>query len=640
MVGVLPPFSFYRKADYYAPLSFALDKYGLLHRENHNNLSASARLKPGVSLEQARAQFQTIAAKLAAAFPSENGGMQVPIVPLRQMLSGDSRGTVLMLLGAVGLVLLVACSNVANLLIARASTRQKEIAIRAAIGASRAQIVQQTLIECLVLASAGAIAGLVAARLSTGALLRLFPDAGNTGGIDIDWRVMAFAFGAALFTALLFGLFPALQVTRLSLTDAMKESVKSTGGSRLRKALIVSEVAVAVVLLVGSGLLMRSLFGLLNVQPGFRTEHLLVARVSIADVEGADISQQVTFFERLLERARVLPGVKSAGTVSFIPLVPDESSDMVFYFEDRPIPPKGQFPDALHRVASPGYFEAMGIPLLKGRLFDASDGRIPPLKRDMETMMAWWRQTEFKVLINETMAKRFWPNQDPIGKSFRPGFPEMKGPRATIIGVVGATRHYGLGSEPGPEFYDSLSMFPNNSHYLVLRTSGEPLSLAQAVRKLVAETDSGAVVTNLRTMEDVVSASVADRKTNVGLLGTFGGLALVLATVGIYGVMAYLVTRRKREIGIRMALGAETSQVMRSVLAEALLLAGIGIVAGTALGFALTRWIASMLYGITAIDAPTYIGVASLLLAATALASWIPARRAMRVDPAVALRGE
>ena len=642
VAGILPPFHFSRKADFYVPIGVALDQFGFNMRENHNNLSVFARLKPGVSIQQAQAQFKTLAAKLEHDYPQANGGLKIPMVPLRETLTGDARSEVLILLGAVGLVLLVACSNVANLLLARASLRQREIAIRAAIGASRAQVIQQSLAECLLLALAGAGLGLVIARLSISALVRLFPVTENVGGVMLDWRVLAFALLAALCTAILFGLFPALQITRMSLTDSMRTAGRSggaIGGVPMRKTLIVSEMAIAVVLLVGSGLLIRSLYHLLSVDPGFRPEHVLVAGVNIGDGAGGDMSRQVAFYERLVQRAQTLPGVKVASTASFLPFTGDSSS-MVFYSDDRPIPQKGQFPDALHRIVSPGYFEAMGIPLLKGRLFDVSDGRMPPLKRDIKLIMEWWRRTDFKVVINETMAKTYWPGQDPIGKTFRPGFPDMKGPAVTVIGVVGAAHNWGLDSAPSMEFYDSSYLFPSMSNNLVLRTEGDPLALAQAVRTVVHEMDSNAVVTNVRSMEAVVSASVAGRRKNIGLLTTFAGLALLLAIVGTYGVMAFLVAQRRREIGIRMALGATGPSVMVSVVREALLLAGIGIVAGMLLSLALSRLVASMLYGVQATDALTYGSVAGLLLTATAAASYLPARRATLVDPAVALRAE
>ena len=411
------------------------------------------------------------------------------------------------------------------------------------------------------------------------------------------------------------------------------------GGVPMRKVLIVSEMAIAVVLLAGSGLLIRSLYSLLSVDPGFRPDHVLVAAVDIADSEEGDMSRQVQIFERIVQRVEALPGVKVAATASFIPFS-ENSSEMVFYSDDRPIPQKGQFPDALHKIASPGYFQAMGIPLLKGRVFDASDGRMPPLKRDMGAMLAWWRKTDFKVVINETMAKTYWPNQDPIGKTFRPGFPDMKGPAVTVIGVVGDAKHWSLSSKTGMEFYDSSYLFPSFGQHLVLRTAGDPLMLAQAVRTAVREVDASAVVTDVQTMEAVVSKSVSGRRTNIGLLATFAGLALLLAVVGTYGVMAYLVAQRRREIGIRMALGAATSSVLRSVLREALALSAAGIAIGAVASFALSRLIASMLYGVQATDVTTYGTVAVLLLGATAAASYLPARRATQVDPAIALRSE
>jgi putative ABC transport system permease protein len=640
VVGVLPPFHFSRTSDYYIPIGLVLDAFGFNMRENHNNLRSYGRLKAGATISQARAQFATLAAKLEHDYPQANGGMKIPILPLRESVAGEARTELLVLLGAVALVLLVACANVANLLLARASLRRREMAIRAAVGASRAQIVQQTLVESLLLALASAGLGLVAAQSSLDLLVRLFPVTENVGGVVLDWRVLTFALLAAVLTAVVAGLFPALQITRLSLTDSMRNGDRAVSGVPMRKVLIVSEMAIAVVLLAGSGLLIRSLYRLLSVDPGFRPEHVLVAAVDLPDTADSDMSRQAQFFERLVQRAETLPGVKIAANVSHIPF-DNNTSSTVFYSDDRPIPQKGQFPDAIHKVTSPGYFKAMGIPLLKGRLFDSTDGRMPPLKRDMKTLMAWWQKTDFKVVINETMAKRYWPNQDPIGKTFHPGFPDMKGPVSTVIGVVADARHENLATPPAMEYYDSAYLYPSfGNYYIVLRCEGDPLALAQTIRATVHDLDPAAVVTRVRTMDNVVSSSLSGRRTNLGLLVTFAGLALLLAVVGTYGVMAYLVAQRRREIGIRMALGAAGSQVMTSVVREALLLAGVGIVVGLLLSVAASRLVSSMLYGIQATDTFTYVAVSVLLLLATAAATYLPARRAMRVDPAVALRSE
>lgn len=641
VIGVLPPeFRFYRAMDVLIPISDAVTRQILYMRENHNSVYAIARLKEGVTLEKAQAQMSTIAARLVTTYPSSNTGIGATVTGLRERVAGDSRQPITMLLGAVSLVLLIACVNVANLLLARASDRKKEMALRAALGASRWHVIQQLLTESVLLAIAGGALGILLARWSFAGLIRLVPASLVAGGLSIDFRVLGFTLLVSLLTGVLFGLFPALDGLRVNLSDAMRDGTRTTGASsrgRLRDALVVAEVALSLVLLVGAGLLLRTLDKLMNVRLGFQTEHMLTARVSLPDSDAISAEQASAFYDRLVERAQAMPGVKSAGSIDQIPLG-GRFSSAVFYRSDRPIPPRGKLPAADQRAPSPQYFRTMGIPLLRGRLFTPADGRISNFRRDK--ILEWFRGRTFAVLINETMARRFWPNEDPIGKGFRFGFPEMNGPLLTVIGVVGDTRDYGPDAEAPPIWYWSGYQVPRQNVTLVIRSEGEPEALAAAVRRATAELDASALVTDVRTAEQLVSGAVASRRLNMLLLAIFAGLALLLAVVGIYGVMAYAVNRRSHEIGVRLAMGATAGDIMRLVIGKAALLGGLGIAIGAVAALGLTRLISGMLFGVKATDPLTFGCVAAALFGAAIIASYTPARRATRVSPLTALRCE
>jgi len=404
-------------------------------RENHNSVWVIARLKEEATLEQAQSQMSTIAARLEKTYPESNTNIGARVLSLRERLSGDSRRTIAMLLGAVCVVLLIACVNVANLLLARAADRKKEMALRAALGASRRDIMVQLLTESVLLAAAGGALGVLLAWWSFSGLVRLVPASMAAGGLSIDLTVLGFTLLVSLLTGVLFGLVPAVDGWRVNPREALREGTRTTGSSsrgRLRDALVVSEIALALVLLAGAGLLLRTLNHLMNVRLGFQTENILTARVSLPDADAITPVQASLFYDRLIQRVQEMPGVRAAGTISHIPLGGSYAS-AVFYRADQPVPPRGQFPAADQRWATPEYFSAMGIPLLRGRLFTPADGRIGNFTRDK--LLDWFRSTSFSVVINETMARRFWPNEDPIGKSFRFGFPEMKGSLLTIIGA-------------------------------------------------------------------------------------------------------------------------------------------------------------------------------------------------------------
>jgi predicted permease len=643
IAGVMAPFNWQRTADIYAPIVFAQDKWGLNLREDRSNTGVTARLKPGVTIEQARAEMKLIAARLAKQYPGANGGVTAVVIPLREYIGGGIRQPVLLMFGAVGLLLLVACANVAGLLLARAAVRQREMAIRIALGAGRFRLVRQLLTESLLLALAGAVIGVAVAQVSFAGLQRIFPAVENLGGIGIDVRVLAFAVLAAAVTAVLFGLAPAVQFTRPYMVDAIKAGGRGARGGAIRlhtrKVLVVSQVALAVVLSVGAGLLIRSLLAVLQTDPGFRPEHVVVAPILPQDSKDADLARNSQLLRDVTERLAAVPGVEAVGAIDALPFSNPYSSAN-FYRDDRPVPPPGQIPNALKAAATPGYFRAMGIPLLQGRLFTAADGQMPPLKRDIASLLAYARSVEMVAVINETMARRFWPGEDPVGKYFRFGPPSIQGPRVKILGVVGDARQYGLDQPVQPQYFFSADQFPVFDARLVLRTRGDVTGLASTIRSAVAEYQPDAVVTQVEPMETLIGRSLTRRQDNVTLLGLFSGIALLLATLGLYATMAYIVAQRTQEIGVRMALGAAGSDVRMMVVREGALLAGAGVVIGLVAAVAGARVVSSMLYGITATDTLTYAGSASVLVLAMLVASYIPAWRASRVDPLVALRFE
>ncbi len=643
IAGVIPSFQGQGTPDVSVPIVFGQDKWGLRMRENRNTVGVTARLKPGVTIGQARAEMKLIEARLAKQYPGANGGVGAVVVPLREFIGGGIRQPVLLLFGAVGLLLLIACANVAGLLLARAAVRQREVAIRTALGATRAQLIQQLLTESLLLALAGAAAGVAFAWIGLAGLQQIFPAAEDLGGIGIDARVLAFALLAAAVTALLCGLVPAIQLTRSSVAEALKSAGRGVRGGAIRlhtrKLLVVGQVALAVVLSIGAGLLMRSLFAVLQTDPGFRPECLVIAPILPPDRKDADLSQNPRLLRDVTERLAGIPGVQAVGAIDTLPLSnPDSWAN--FYRDDRPVPEPGQLPNAMKAAATPGYFRAMGVPLLRGRLFTASDGHMPPVKRDMSSVVAYLQSAEFVALINETMARRFWPGEDPVGKSFRFGPPSLKGGRVRIVGVVGDARQYGLDQPVMPQYFFPADEFPFVEARLVVRTAGDVPGLASTIRQVVAEFQPDAVVTGVETMETLIGRSLAGRRNNLALLGLFSGVALLLAALGLYATMAYVVSQRTQEIGVRMALGAAAGDVRMMVAREGATLAGVGVVIGLVVALAGTRVVSSMLYGITATDLLTYTGSAVLLVLVMLVASYLPAWRASRVDPLIALHFE
>ena len=582
------------------------------------------RLKPGVTLEQAQAEMDGIARRLEEQYPESNARWSLRLVPLQEQIAGNVRPTLLILLGAVGFVLLIACANVANLLLARAAARQKEIAIRTALGASRARIVRQLLTESLLLAVVGGLVGVVLALWSVDLLVSL--SAGRVpraGEIGIDAVVLGFTLGVSLLTGLVFGLVPALQASKPDFNESLKEGGKSaTEGlrrNRIRSALVVAEVALALVLLVGAGLLVKSFIGLQRVSPGFDAENVLTMRIDLSRAKYATPEAAGNFYTQLQERVSALPGVEAVGMISELPLS-GQPNDTYFTVEGRPAQEAGQRVTADYRRINHDYFRAMTIPLLRGRYFSEQD----------------FRQSAQVAIISETMAERFFPNEDPLGKRLLISAPEPT--PYEIVGIVGDVRHRALDVEVYQMMYVPTAR--RLSTNLVVRTATDPSTIASAVRNEVWAIDRDQPVSAVRTMGEVLSQSVAQQRFTTSLLGIFAAVAMILAAVGIYGVMAYSVTQRTREIGVRLALGAQTRDVFRLVVGQGMLLTIIGVAVGLVAAIFLTRLMESLLFGVSATDPTIFVAISFLLIAVALLACYVPARRATRVDPMEALRYE
>jgi putative ABC transport system permease protein len=608
----------------WVPLAFPPEE--ATNRGNHF-LQVIARMKPAIGLKEATAEMETIAARLAQQYPDYNTRIGASVNPLHEEVVGDMKPALLILLGAVAFVLLIACANVANLLLARAAVRQKEIALRLALGASQARLTKQLLVESVMLSLLGGVVGLALAYAGLQVLTRFIPpDLAQATAINIDAKVMAFTIVVALLTGIVFGLAPATQASHFNLNDTLKEGGRDMGagarGKRLRSLLVIGEVAVSFILLIGAGLLINSFMHLRNLDPGFRADHLLGLNVDLSRTKYPDTPRRVTFFDEVVRRIQALPGVQSVAIAGNLPLTYNGDS-MPIGVEGLPDPPPDQRPDIIFRAIGPGYFSTMGIPLVRGRDFTEQDTA----------------DTDFGVVVSEKTARHYWPDTDPIGKRLKGGSTTSEGPWRTVIGVVKDVRQNDFVAEPKMQMYFTYrqlkSLVPNA---LVVRTAVDPMSLAPSVRNAIWSVDKDQPVSNINAMDDVVSRAVSRQRFSMLLLAIFAGLALVLAAVGIYGVMSYSVAQQTRDIGIRMALGAQRSDVLKMTVMQGLRLVAIGLVIGMAAAFVLTRVMASLLFGISATDPVTFLTIALLLLAVAALASYIPALRATRVDPMIALR--
>ena len=580
------------------------------------------RLRPGVSIEQARARLDGLARQLERDHPETDSGKGINPVPLQEQRVGSMKASLFMLQGAVGFVLLIACVNIANLLLSRASGRSAEIAVRRALGADRRRIVRQLLTESLLLGLTGGVLGALAGTWGVTALKNLAPD--GTPRIDevsVDGRVLAFTAALSVVTGLLFGLVPALHAARDRFGGALKQGGRGQmgdGGTRARRALIVAELALALVLLVGGGLLLRTFVALQRVDLGFNPRGLMTGFVLPPPAAYKEDAQVLAFYDALLARAAALPGVKQAALTSVLPLNGD--SDTNFDIEGRPSPARSA--DAFvtwYRIVSANYFATLEVPLERGRFF--AD-----------------REAEPTVVINEAMAKRYFPSEDPLGRRVR--FGGDKSPWMTIVGIAANVHVRGARGADVVETYIPYWHLPEAGINVVLKTATDPHALAEPLRRAVKEIDPAIAVASPATMEEIVADSIGSSRFYAMLVGIFAGLALLLAAVGIYGVMSYAVAQRTPEIGVRLALGAAERQIFRMVVGETLKLAAVGLALGAAGAVALGRAIGGMLFGVPATDVVTFAGTAALLLAVAFLATWLPARRAMRIDPMVALRIE
>jgi putative ABC transport system permease protein len=630
VAGVMPRGFFFPERETELWIPWSMEPEQASGRGDHY-LRLIARLQPGTSLTQANADVESIAGRLSAEYPKTNEGLTFIVNSLHQDYAGDLRSPILILFAAVGLVLLIACANVANLLLAQATTRRREIAIRLALGARRWTIVRQLLTESLLLAGAGGLLGLIGALWGVEALSKLLPESlSKLQNVSVDARVFLFTLGVSLLTAVVFGGVPALLAARAKPGETLSEVARDTGGGLsgryVRRLLVVSEVALAVVLLVGAGLLIRSFQILRQVNTGFTTENLLTMRMVLPMPKYAKPEARRAFYDEVLRRINELPGVESAGMITFLPLS-FHGMNFSFSVEGQTSPSDMKLPFALYRVVSPDYFRAMGIPLQRGRFFDAHDnaGSHPV------------------ILVNRRLAEQYWPGQDPTGKRIKIGPLDSPNPWLTVVGVVGDVRQSGLYGDLRMDLYSPYAqerrafIAPRD---LVLRTKGDAASVAGAVRQAVWSVDKDQPVSHVRTMDQVFAAAISQERFQALLLGLFAALALVLACIGLYGVISYAVAQRTHEIGVRMALGARPHDVLRLVLRQGMSLTVVGLVLGIAIGSVATRVLSDMLYGVTTRDPLTFVGVPILLLLVAFLACYIPARRATRIDPLVALRYE
>jgi putative ABC transport system permease protein len=635
VVGVMPAgFHFLdNKVALWVPIGLTAEQ---LSRRNSHYLKVVARMKPGVTVAQANAEVQTIQQRIARDFPDTAGRLSAFVMPMREQLAGDVRRPLLVLSVAVAFVLLIACANIANLLLSRAASRKREMAVRAALGASRLRILRQLLIEGLIMSAIGALCGLVLAWWSFAFLNNLIPEGliGSTR-LSLDPKVLLFTLAITLFTTVVFALAPAFQASNIDLNAALKQgggrSGLNAGGNRLRSTMVVSEIALALVLLVGAGLLIQTFLRLRAQYSGLAPANVLTLRTVLPDNRYADSAQRSIFYKQTLERVKALPGVVSAGYTTTIPLA-WKGGTSGFTPEGRTMEQLmagGLSYDANHRQISSDYLKTLGIPLQRGRSFNDGDNE----------------QTQRVAIINETMARQYWSNEDAVGKRFTLDDPRENPSWITIVGVAGDVRQMGVDEAVKAEMYFPYQQAAKGYGFyaprdLVVRTTFDPLSMVAAVRNEIHQVDPDQPISNIRTLDEMLSDETASRRLGMTLLAIFAGLALLLATLGIYGVLAYFVVQHTQEIGVRMALGAQRSNIFRLVLTKGMTLTALGIAVGLAIAFALTRLMTSLLYGISSTDPTTYVAIPVLLATVAFLACYLPARKATRVDPLVALTAE
>jgi putative ABC transport system permease protein len=632
IVGVLPAnFISTDKVDVMEPIGvWATDNPSVGEREARGDSVVVARLAPGVSFEQARTEMQGIAARLAQAYPAANDQFSVALKPIRDIFVGEIRPALLVLFTAVVFVMLIACANVANLFLMRGAGRTKEIALRMAIGASRGRIVGQMLVESFILALFGGVLGLgIAAAGIRGVVLLLPKDTMANSDLRLNGIVLLFTAGVVVLSAFVFGLSPALESTKADVQTELRESGRTASGSkaqnRWRSVLVVAEVSLALILLVGAGLMMQSLFRLLSVDPGFRPDRVLTMQMSLRTAQYGKNAPVLNFWQQVLDRVHALPGVEAAALATVVPLT-EEHNRTDITVEGMALPTPGNFPHPDYHVISPEYLSAMGVPLLRGRTFSEADNENAPLV----------------AMINGTLAQRFFPNQNPVGKRFSFGHPSPSRPPkwVTIVGTVADTKLYGLSNPARLEVYVPFRQVVTGEMSLIVKSGSDPAALTSAIRSAIASIDKDQPIFGISTMRQLVRNSVSTQRVTLILLCLFSALALVLAAIGVYGVISYSVAQRTHEIGIRMALGAHQSDVLRMVLAQGAKIAGAGIVIGAAASLGLMRLMSKLLFSVSATDPATFLAVALVLAATALLACYIPARRTVRIDPMIALRHE
>ena len=634
VIGITPPgFQYPDKTEVWRPPLKLVPELWPTHDVTQTRgmgyLAVVGLLKPGVSLPQASGEMETITGRLRQQYPDTNNTRFNRVVSLHEHLVGDTSKLLWLLLGAVTFVLLIGCANVANLLLASGASRQKEMAIRTALGASRSRIVRQLFTESTILALAGGAIGLLMAFWGLAVVTTLLPgDFPRLNEIQIDWRVLGFTLAASVLTGVLFGLVPALQVSRPDVQETIRETGRGASGShrqsRFRKALIVVEVALSVVLLAGAGLLFRSFMRLQAVDAGFKSEQVLTAKLTPSGLNFPNQAARGEFYNKVLQKLSTVPGVEDAGLINTLLL--ERGPTASFRVEGRPLTTKDKWPSVNYRVVSPNYFRAMSIPVVHGRSYTDRDIEGAPLV----------------MIVNQKLADEQFPGENPVGKRINFGNTDDKKQPVwfDIVGVVANTRSLELREEPTPELYFSLPQDVWPAMSLVIRSSIEPSSLAPSIRQAVNEVDKSVPVSSFRTMDHVVSESITQPRFNLFLLGLFSTVALILSAAGIYGVTAYTVTQRTHELGIRIALGAQVSDVLKMILGQGMAVIGVGLIIGLAAAFGLMHLLRSLLYGVGENDPLTFVAITGVLLFVALLACYIPARRATKVDPLEALRYE
>jgi putative ABC transport system permease protein len=648
VIGIMPdtfagPSPGSSRAEMFVPVGQLSDQSDWKERGNHPGLYGVGRLKSGVTLEQADADMNTIAANLEKQYPDTNAGNRVRLRPMMEIYVSDVRRALWVLFAAVGFVLLIACANIANLLLARATARRKEMAIRTAVGASRWRLARQLLTESILLSLIGGGIGLILARWGIDLILYVSPDSiPRSREIGLDWTVIGFTLVVSFLTGTLFGLIPALQAGEVDVHETLKETGRGVSGRNwLRSSLVVGEVATTLVLLIGAGLMIRSFYLLQKVNPGFSYEHLTSFSIALPEKKYATIEATGSFYTRLLENIRALPGVENAAAASGLPLG-NNGWQTGFAIDGQPRPPRDQTPLMEACLVTPDYFRAMNIPVLRGRVFTDRDDRSHLNSVDLSKLNDDERERAGlnKIVIDEEFARRHWPNEDPVGKYLLFGS-EQQPHKLEIIGVVGRVKMESLNQNSDRvQGYFPFLQLPNTDMTVIVKGSSDPSSLISSVRAAVKEIDPDQPIYNPRSMYDIRAESVAPERLNLTLLSLFAGLALVLAIVGIYGVMSYSVTQRTHEIGIRMAIGARPRDVFAMILGHGIKLTLAGVVIGLALAFGLTRLMETMLFGVAPTDVTTFTAISVLLISVALLACYLPGRRATKVEPTISLRYE